>query len=96
MLRSSSILHVAVLQVCLSLVCDLSTLSLAVLRWQVLSLDNLVEEHDHRFMDWFEGSDMVITHISRSGEYMVINRTIVLIIGNDGVVESFHKGPIST
>lgn len=67
---------------------------LAALRRQYLSLDNLAEEHDPRFLKWLDDNEnLIITRISRSGPYMVINRT-VLIIGDDGVVK-FCENPLS-
>ncbi|KAF8921956.1 hypothetical protein CPB85DRAFT_1247101 [Mucidula mucida] len=67
-----------------------------VLLWQLPNFDNLAEEHDPSFIKWLrDDGDLVVTHIGRSGPYMAINRAILLTIGDDGVVESFRKGPVS-
>lgn len=67
-----------------------------VLLWQLPNFDNLAEEHDPSFIKWLrDDGDLVVTHIGRSGPYMAINCAILLTIGDDGVVESFRKGPVS-
>ncbi|KAI4143891.1 MAG: hypothetical protein LQ340_006850 [Diploschistes diacapsis] len=63
---------------------------------QFLRLDNLAEEHDPSFLKWLDDdNNLIVTPISRSGPYMVVNRTALLIMGDDGAVESFCEGPIS-
>lgn len=68
---------------------------LVILRQQYIVLDNLAEEHDPGFIQFLENSNMVIKHIGRSREYMIINCSILLSIGKDGLVEAFYEGSIS-
>ncbi|TFY54762.1 hypothetical protein EVJ58_g8663 [Rhodofomes roseus] len=69
----------------------------AALRWQLCNFDSLADEHDPSFVKWVEDhGDLIVTHIGRSGPYVVINRAILLTLGDDGVVESFYERPTST
>lgn len=68
-----------------------------VLHWQLFHFNNLEEEHDPNFVKWVKDhGNLIVTHIGQSGPYMVINHTILLRLGDNGVIELLNERSIYT